>query len=223
MSFADLALIVLVGLLGPLLGSVPRVRAPVIVGEILAGVLLGPTALNVLHPNTPTATLLSEIGFALLMLILGTHLPLTDPRLRQGAPRSLAAVAVTFGAAVPVAYAISRVTHVARFLPLALLLMTSSAAVALPILREQRIRGPAVLRIMAWITFADIASILLVPFVAAGHDRAQVLLGAVLVCVSATALVLIGHFLETAPGAARAVSRTRKASKRGGWALDLRL
>jgi Kef-type K+ transport system membrane component KefB len=90
-------------------------------------------------------------------------------------------------------------------------------------LREQRIRGPAVLCMMAWITFADIVSILLVPFVAAGHDRTEVLLGAVLVCVSATALVLIGHLVEAAPRAAQAVSRARKASKRGGWALDLRL
>lgn len=222
MSLADLALLVLAGLLGPLLGSVPRVRAPVIVGEIVAGVLLGPTVLNAVHPDTPTATLLSDIGFALLMLILGTHLPLTDPRLRRGVPRALVVVALTFGAAVPIAYGISRVTHLERFLPLALLLMTSSAAIALPILREQRIHGPAVLRTMAWVSVADIVSILVVPFVTAGN-QGQVLLGTVLVSVSAAALVLIGHALETAPGAAQAVHRARKASKQGGWALDLRL
>ncbi len=223
MSFADLALIVLVGLLGPLLSSVPRLRAPVVVGEMLAGVLLGPTAFNVLHPNTPTATLLSDIGFALLMLILGTHIPLADPRLRNEIPRASVAVVLAFGVAVPVAFGIGRVTHLHRFLPVSLLLVTSSAAVALPILRELPVRGPAALRTMAWISVADIASILVVPLVATGGNSAQVLVGAILVSLSALGLVIAGHAFEIAPGAAEFVHRTRKASKKAGWALDLRM
>jgi Kef-type K+ transport system membrane component KefB len=135
----------------------------------------------------------------------------------------LGVVAGTFGVAVPIAYGISHATHVDRFLPFTVLLMTSSAAVALPILREQQIHGPAVLRTMAWVSVADIVSIIVVPFVAANHNKAEVLLGAVLVCVSAAGIVLVGQALETAPGAAQAVRRARKASKRGGWALDLRL
>jgi Kef-type K+ transport system membrane component KefB len=223
MTFADLALIVLVGLLGPALGSIPGIRAPVVVGEMLAGVLLGPTALNALHPNTPTAILLSNIGFALLMLILGTHVPLTDRRLRNEIPRVTVAVVVTFGVAVPIAYGISRAAHLHRFLPLSLLLVTSSAAVALPILRELPAQGATVLRTMAWISVADIASILVVPLVAARGSSGQVVLGAVLVSLSAFGLVIVGHTVETAPGAAQFVHRVRKASKKGGWALDLRL
>jgi Kef-type K+ transport system membrane component KefB len=222
MSFSNLALIVLVGLLGPLLASVPRLKAPVIVGEVLAGVLLGPTGLNALHPNTPTATLLSNIGFALLMLILGTHVPLSDPQLRKEIPRATGAVAVSFGIAVPLAYAISRVVHVHRFMPISLLLVTSSAAIALPILRELPAQGSTVVRTMAWISVADIASILVVPLVAAGSSG-KVLLGAVLVSVSAVVLVVAGHAAETAPAAAHYVHRVRKASKKSGWALDLRL
>ena len=223
MSFAELALIVLVGLLGPALGSLPRLRAPVVVGEILAGVLLGPTALDAIHPDTPTAALLSDIGFALLMLILGTHVPVTDPRLRREIPRATVAVAATFGIAVPIAYAISRVAHIHRFLPLALLLVTSSAAVALPILREASVRGETLTRTIAWISVADVFSILVVPLVASGRGSGQVLLGAILVSLCAFALVIVGHATETAPGAAQVVHRVRKASKKGGWALDLRL
>jgi Kef-type K+ transport system membrane component KefB len=223
MTFADLALIILVGLLGPGLGSVPRLRAPIVVGEILAGVLLGPSVLDAIHPDTPTATLLSDIGFALLMLILGTHVPVTDRRLRREIPRATIAVAATFGIAVPIAYAISRVVHMHRFLPLSLLLVTSSAAVALPILRDVPIRGETLLRTIAWISVADVFSILVVPLVASGRGSGQVLLGAVLVSLCAVALVLIGHATETAPGAAQVVHRLRKASKKGGWALDLRL
>jgi len=223
MSFAELALIVLVGLLGPALGSLPRLRAPIVVGEILAGVLLGPTALDAIHPDTPTAALLSDIGFALLMLILGTHVPVTDPRLRREIPRATVAVAATFGIAVPIAYAISRVAHIHRFLPLALLLVTSSAAVALPILREASVRGETLTRTIAWISVADVFSILVVPLVASGRGSGQVLLGAILVSLCAFALVIVGHATETAPGAAQVVHRVRKASKKGGWALDLRL
>jgi Kef-type K+ transport system membrane component KefB len=223
MTFADLALIILVGLLGPALGSVPRLRAPIVVGEILAGVLLGPSVLDAIHPDTPTATLLSDIGFALLMLILGTHVPVTDPRLRREIPRATIAVAATFGIAVPIAYAISRVVHMHRFMPLSLLLVTSSAAVALPILRDVPIRGETLLRTIAWISVADVFSILVVPLVASGRGSGQVLLGAVLVSLCAVALVLVGHATETAPGAAQLVHRLRKASKKGGWALDLRL
>jgi len=46
MSFATLALLVAVGLAGPLLAGLPRVTVPLVVGEILAGVVVGRSGLD---------------------------------------------------------------------------------------------------------------------------------------------------------------------------------
>ena len=81
MSFGILVLIVLAGLGGPLLGVVGRRFIPVVVGEILGGVLVGPAVLGAVDPTNGTISTLGEIGFAMLMLSVGMHLPLRDRRL----------------------------------------------------------------------------------------------------------------------------------------------
>src|ERR1019366_3356970 len=83
-------MIVLAGLGGPLLGVLGRSFVPVVVGEILAGVLVGPAVLGAVHPAGATVSFLGEIGFAMLMLTVGMHLPLRDRRLAapgHGGPR----------------------------------------------------------------------------------------------------------------------------------------
>jgi len=62
MSYGTLALIVAVGLLGPLVALLPtRVAPPVVIGEIVAGVILGRTgtrtidASNRRSPSSPTS------------------------------------------------------------------------------------------------------------------------------------------------------------------------
>src|SRR5437867_1227931 len=50
--FGQLALLVAAGLLGPLLAAGRRPLAPVLVGELIAGILLGKTGLDVLDPAT---------------------------------------------------------------------------------------------------------------------------------------------------------------------------
>jgi Kef-type K+ transport system membrane component KefB len=53
-DFGVLALTVLAGLMGPLLGAGRAAFVPVVVGEILAGVLLGRTGLDAVDPGDPT-------------------------------------------------------------------------------------------------------------------------------------------------------------------------
>ena len=85
MSFGTLVLIVLAGLGGPLLGVATRRFIPVVVGEILAGILVGPAVLGTVHPAEATVATLGEVGFAMLMLTVGMHLPLRDRRLASAA------------------------------------------------------------------------------------------------------------------------------------------
>jgi len=81
MSFGTLAVIVLAGLGGPLLGLARRRFVPIVAGEIIAGILVGPTVLHVVDSTDVTVSFLGEIGFAMLMLTVGMHLPLRDRRL----------------------------------------------------------------------------------------------------------------------------------------------
>jgi len=76
-----LALIVLAGLAGPLLGAGRNAFVPAVIGEILAGVIVGRTGLDAVDPTDPTVQFLGDVGFAMLMFIVGAHIPLRDPRL----------------------------------------------------------------------------------------------------------------------------------------------
>lgn len=71
MTFGLLALITTAGLAGPLLAALPRLGLPLVVGEIAAGVLLGRTGLGWIDAGEPTTAFLSEVGFAMLMFIVG--------------------------------------------------------------------------------------------------------------------------------------------------------
>ena len=107
MGFGTLALVVLVGLLGPLLATPERWQVPVVLGQLLAGVALGRTGTGTLHPDDRTFAFLADIGFALVMFVGGTHVPVRDARLRSalriGALRAAAvgvlAVPAGFGVA----------------------------------------------------------------------------------------------------------------------------
>jgi Kef-type K+ transport system membrane component KefB len=80
-SFGTLVVIVLAGICGPLLGLLGHRFVPVVLGEILGGILVGPAVLGVVDPHDPTVAFLGEVGFAMLMLTVGMHLPLRDERL----------------------------------------------------------------------------------------------------------------------------------------------
>jgi Kef-type K+ transport system membrane component KefB/Trk K+ transport system NAD-binding subunit len=71
--FIPLLLVVLLAFLVPILLARFR-RIPVVVGEILAGILIGPSALGWVHVGEPTLELLAEIGFAFLMFLSGLEI-----------------------------------------------------------------------------------------------------------------------------------------------------
>jgi len=63
MRFLPLLLVVVLAFLVPLLLSSFR-RVPVVIGEILAGIIIGPSVLKLVNGQEPTLELLAEIGFA---------------------------------------------------------------------------------------------------------------------------------------------------------------
>lgn len=85
-GFSTLALVAVVGMAGPLLASVPRLRIPVVIGELAVGLLIGRTGFGLVDPADPTFSLLADIGFALVMFVVGTHVPIRDVTLRSSIP-----------------------------------------------------------------------------------------------------------------------------------------
>jgi Kef-type K+ transport system membrane component KefB len=99
--YGDLAIVVLAGLLGPLLASGRRLRVPMLVAELIGGILLGRTTLHLIDPASQPFPVFASIGFAMLMLESGTEIDLGSKRLRDSAVRAGLAFLVTLVVAVP--------------------------------------------------------------------------------------------------------------------------
>jgi Kef-type K+ transport system membrane component KefB len=218
MSYGTLALIVAVGLLGPLLaGLSPRVAPPVVIVEIAAGVVIGRTGTRTIDATQPTLAFLADIGFALLMFIVATKLPLRDARLRGAVRRGLWATAITVGLAIAVAPALAAVTGLHRPAMLAVLIASSSCAIVLPTIGTAT-RDEALLVTIVWVSLADVVTVLAIPFVLSTGGFGRALSGALLVVASAIA---IGLLIRRLIGLER-VEALRHASHHLGWAVDLR-
>ncbi len=219
MTFGVLALIVLAGLSGPLLGAGRRVFAPVVVGEILAGVALGRTGLHAVDPTDPTVRFLSDVGFVMLMFTVGAHIPLRDPRLpasmRSGAVAAgIVLVLAPLGGIVAAWFAGTGDAAI-----YAVILGSGSAAVVVPMLTEARLAGPEALKVIGQVTIADIVTILAIPLVLRPDRVVNAAAGGALVALGAAAVYAGSRRLYPAGW----VRRLRKRSKRRRWALDLRL
>jgi Kef-type K+ transport system membrane component KefB len=218
-SFGTLLVIALAGLAGPLLALSPRRFVPVVIGEIGAGILVGPTVLDVVDPANPTVAFLGRVGFAMLMFTVGLHLPLRDPRL-IGSLRAGARLAFVVALlAVPAGIAAAAIAGTAHAAVYAVVLASGSAAVLLPALQEARSTGPDILAVMAQVTIADVITIVSVPIVLRPARAGHALLGGALVVVT----VLVVLVAVRAVAGRGWVHELRARSKQRHWALDLRL
>jgi len=68
-----------------------RVGQPSVLGELLAGILLGPSLLGLLNPANPVIHTLSELGVIILLFQIGLHTNLRDI-LAVGAPAALVGI-----------------------------------------------------------------------------------------------------------------------------------
>ncbi|TFD47868.1 cation:proton antiporter [Cryobacterium frigoriphilum] len=219
MTFQALALISVVALLGPLLALPRRWRLPVVVGQLLAGVLIGQTGFNLVDAGDPTFTLLANVGFALIMFVAGSHVPIRDEAIRSalghGAVRAggVALVAVALGAGTAFVFGTG---HAPLYI---VLLASSSAALVLPIVDSLRLGGPQILAMTAQVAIADIAAIVTLPLAIDPPNAGRSALGAVLVLAAAVLLYLLLRRLELT-GARLRMHRLSSARK---FALELRI
>ncbi|HEV7192806.1 MAG TPA: cation:proton antiporter [Jatrophihabitantaceae bacterium] len=219
MTFQTLALILLVGLLGPLL-SLPRGwHVPVVVGEIAVGVALGTTGTRTLHPSDKTFTFIADLGFALVMFVAGSHVPVSDPRLKTALrPGVMRAVAVAL-LAIIVAVLLARGFGTGHAVLYAVLMASSSAAVVLPIVDASKLSGPAVLQLLPQVALADAACIVALPLAIDPHHAARAAAGAASVVASGVVVFFLLRYLERS-GVRQRVHRVSEEHK---LAIELRI
>jgi Kef-type K+ transport system membrane component KefB len=220
MSFGVLCVLVLAGLAGPLLGTFGSGIVPVVVGELLAGLVLGRSGFGWIDPEQATTAFLANVGFAMVMFSAGLHVPLGRPGLGERIGRGARTAVVAAVLAAAAGWAIAHATHVGRPWTFAVVLASGSAAVLVPALDEAGLLAvDAGLVVAAQVAIADVASIVAVPLVLRPGRATDALVGTAVVAGCAIALLL---FLRTLRGRAW-VHRVRRLSKQRRWALDLRL
>jgi Kef-type K+ transport system membrane component KefB len=159
------------------------------------------------------------VGFAMLMLSVGMHVPLRDRRLRHALGRGALAAGVAVIAAPLGGLVVAELTGTGHVAVYAVLLASGSAAIVLPTLQERKLDGPEALVVIAQVTVADVASILAVPLVLQPNRAANAAVGGLVIAGCALIVFFVARSLRPRPW----VHRLRKRSKRRGWALDLRL
>jgi len=218
-GFGTLALIVLVGLLGPSLAAPAHWRLPIVVGELLAGVVLGRTGTETLHPHDRTFAFLADVGFALVMFVGGTHVPVRDARLlaalRVGVLRAVAVGVL----AVPTGLGLAAAFDTGHGALYVVLLASSSAAIALPIVESSALTGLPTLQLLAQVAVADATAIVALPLAIDRAHAGRAALGALAVMACSVVLFFVLRFFERT-GRRR---RLHRLSEKRRFALELRI
>jgi len=218
-SFGTLALVVGAGLLGPVLAWRWAWHVPDVLGVLLAGILLGRSGLRWLDATDPTFSFLADVGFALVMFVAGSHVPVADPTLRAGVRVGAARAAAVGVVAALLGTAVAAVLHNGHAGLYAVLMASSSAALVLPIVDSLDLGGPAVLQLLPQVAIADAACIVALPLVIDPAHAARAALGAMVVVACAALLYLVLRRYDQS-GARR---RLHHVSEVRRFALELRL
>ncbi|MCV7004792.1 cation:proton antiporter [Mycobacterium gordonae] len=217
-GFATLALVTAIGFVGPLLAAIPRLRIPVVVGELFAGLVVGNSGFGIIDVGNSTLQFLANIGFALVMFVVGTQIPVRGLRLRSALPLAAARAALVGTTAAGLGLVLAFEFHRGYAALYAVLMSSSSAALALPVIQSLRLRGSDVLLVAAQIAFADAACILLLPL-AIEPDRALV---AALSALSIAGCALVIFALLREFDRRGLLRRVHTHSKKDRLALELR-
>ncbi|GAA1586997.1 cation:proton antiporter [Kribbella karoonensis] len=190
-SFTMLAVVVAVGLAGPLLALRRGWHIPVVLGELIAGVILGKTGIGYLTASDPKFTFLADIGFGLVMFVAGTHVPVRDESLRRAIrPGLLRAVGAGI-VATALAFALNAIFHTGHVPLYAVLMASSSAALILPIVDSLGLGGRPVVELLPQVAIADAACIVALPLAIDPPHAGRAALGALAV-IAAGVVVFLG-------------------------------
>jgi Kef-type K+ transport system membrane component KefB len=222
MSFATLALISLVAIAGPLLALPRRRHLPVMLGELAAGIVLGPTGSGRLRAHNETFTFLADIGFALIMFVVGSQVPVREGSLRTALRIGVLRAAGVGFLSVPLALVVAKTFGTGHAALYAVLMASSSAALILPIVDSLRLSGTPVLQMLPQVAVADTACIVALPLAIDPGHAGRSALGALAVLACAAGVFVVLRYLARrdsaagAPGLPGPRVRPRVADQPGG-------
>ncbi|MFG1911708.1 cation:proton antiporter [Kribbella sp. NPDC048928] len=180
-SFTMLAVVVAIGLLGPLLAQPRGWHIPIVLGELIAGVVLGRTGFGYLTASDTLFTFLADIGFGLVMFVAGTHVPVRDESLRRAIRPGLLRAVLTGLVATGLAFALNAVFDTGHVPLYAVLMASSSAALILPIVDSLGLGGRPVVELLPQVAIADAACIVALPLAIDPPHAGRAALGALAV------------------------------------------
>ncbi|MGD8475214.1 MAG: cation:proton antiporter, partial [Anaerolineae bacterium] len=175
-SFVPLLIVVLLGVLVPLLLSrLKRLRVPVVVGEILAGIIVGDSGLKLVG-HDPILEVLSLLGFAYLMFLSGLEVDFdavlpksgfwgSSRRERLSNPLTLGLLTffMTLLLGLLAGWGLSLVDASDDPWLMALILSTTSLGLVMPVLKERDLTSrPYGQALLVAAVIADFATMLLV-------------------------------------------------------------
>ena len=193
-SFTPLLIVISLAFLVPLLLTrFERLRLPIVVGEILAGIVIGSSGFGWVTHEDQLLTLLAEFGFVFLMFLAGMEIDFANLNIelpgvaRAGGTRtdlsssqererrtfgplsiSLMGFILTLSLSAIVGFALLRIGLVSSPWMMALIMSTTSLGVVMPVLKEQElIRGRFGQTILIAALVADFATMILITVVIA--------------------------------------------------------
>jgi Kef-type K+ transport system membrane component KefB len=219
MTIGLLALVVGIGLVGPLLAGARRLSVPMAIGELLAGVAFGRTGFHLVNSADSTFALMANIGFALIMFVAGSHVPLRDPMLRTALWQGAGRAALVGLLAAVLGWFVAAGFGTGHWLIYAVLIGSSSAALVLPLLDQVHADPATAIQLLPQVAIADAACIVALPLVIQPEHAARAAAGAVAVIACSGAIYLLLSWIERT-GLRR---RAHHLSGLRGMALELRV
>jgi CPA2 family monovalent cation:H+ antiporter-2 len=149
-SFTSLLVVVFAAFAVPVtLYQFKRLRLPIVVGEILAGILIGPSVLKWVSPNEPILDFLAQLGFVFLMFLSGMEIDFSRLNLsfkrtdvQKSSPWSPLTIAamhfvltLLLGAAA--GFGLARLGLARNPWLMGLILSTTSLGIVVPVLKER--------------------------------------------------------------------------------------
>ena len=193
-SFTPLLIVISLAFIVPLLLTrFERLRLPIVVGEILAGIVIGSSGFGWVTHEDQLLTLLAEFGFVFLMFLAGMEIdfanlnielpetapggsartgitPAGDRGRRSFGPLSVSLLSflLTLSLSTIVGFVLLRMGLVSSPWMMALIMSTTSLGVVMPVLKEQElIRGRFGQTILIAALVADFATMILITVVIA--------------------------------------------------------
>ncbi|AMM31295.1 Transporter, CPA2 family [Sinomonas atrocyanea] len=219
MSFVELSLICIVALLGPALAAKRSWHLPLVLGELIAGVITGKSLLGWVDSGNETLTFLADLGFALMMFVAGTHVPMRDRTIRAAVGKGALRMVVTSVVAAALGIGIALLIGSANAPLYVVLMASSSAALVLPIVDSLRLTGRSVLELTAQVALADVAAIVALPLAIDPANAGPKAIGASALAVCALVLWwALRHFERDGSR-----QRLHSVSEERKFALELRI